>query len=193
MLAIQAEVIGIQRHSPGKWTRRVHTPKADLVVGDIVEEPRFIHIGAHCESVDAPGVDFGHHLETIKAEANIWAFTDVDQAAGAIFQLLPARPNFDPVTCAGGTQFQKRRLKIEFLFVYRTWTALTEGVQPALKLNEGASAFAEVKVQRERVPLIEVSVHEGLLSPVVVSDLLPDLARFSAFRHVPIIIFCAAS
>ena len=112
MLAIQPEVIGIQRHSPEKWTRRVHTPKADLVVGDIVEEPRFIHIGPHCESVNAPRVDFGHHLEAIKAEPNIWAFTDVHQSAGAIFQLLSARPNFDPVTGSGGTQFQKRRLKI---------------------------------------------------------------------------------
>src|SRR6266404_4378027 len=187
MLAIQAEVIGIQRYGPGKWTRRVHTPKADLVVGDIVEESRFVHVGPHCESVDVPRVDFGHHLEAIKAEPNIWPFTDVHQSSGAIFQLLPARPNFDPVTCSGGTQFQKRRLKIEFLFVYRTWTALTEGVQPALKLKEGASAFAEVKVQREHVPLIEVSVHEGLLSPIIVSDLLPDLTDFPADRHVPII------
>ena len=78
MLAIQAEVISIQRQSFGKWTRRVHTPKADLVVGNIVEESRLVQIGTHCESVDAPGVEFGHHLETIKAETNVWAFTDVD-------------------------------------------------------------------------------------------------------------------
>src|SRR5882724_8857810 len=187
MLAIQAEVIRIQRRTLVEWTRRVHTPKADLVVGDIVEESRFVYIGSHCESIDAPGVELGHHLEAIKAEANIWAFTDIDQSAGAIFQLLPARPNFDPVTGSGGTQFQKRRLKIEFLFVYRTWTALTEGVQPTLELKERANAFAEVKVQRERVPLIEVPVHEGLLTPVVVSDLLPDLTSFSADRQVPII------
>src|ERR1700741_1015626 len=131
-------------------------------------------------------MDFGHQLETIEAEPNIWTFTDVDQPAGAIFHLLPARANFDPVSCSGGTQLQKRRLKIEFLFVYRTWTTLAGGVQPALELEEGADMFAEVKVQRERVPLIEVSVHEGLLSPVIVSDLLPDPAGFSANRPVPI-------
>ena len=54
MLAIQAEVIGIQRYAPEKWTRRVHTPKANLMVRDIVEESRFVQIGAHGESVDAP-------------------------------------------------------------------------------------------------------------------------------------------
>src|SRR5258705_10133703 len=144
MLAIQAEVIGIQRHSPGKWTRRVHTPKADLVVGNIVEESRFVQIGAHCESVDAPGVDFGHHLEAIKAEPNIWAFTDVDQAAGAIFHLLPARPNFDPVTCAGGTQFQKFRLLIEILFGYWTSTGPTEGGKPTLDLKKRTNLLVGV-------------------------------------------------
>src|SRR5258708_9939568 len=156
MVAIQAEVIGIQRHSPGQWTRRVHAPEGDLVVGDIVEESRFVRVGPHCESVDAPGVDFGHHLEAIEAEPNIWAFTDVHQSAGAIFQLLPARPNFDPVTCSGRTQLQKRRLKIEFLFVYRTWTTLTGRVQPTLELNEGANAFAEVEGPRDHVPRGEV-------------------------------------
>src|SRR5258705_7352239 len=173
MLAIQSEVISIQRDTPVKWTRRVHTPKADLVVGDIVEESRFVHVGPHCESVDVPGVEFSHHLEAIKAEPNIWAFTDVHQSPGTIFQFLPARPNFDPVTGSSGTQFQKRCLKIEFLFVYRTWTAVTEGVQSTLELKECANAFAEVKVQLERVPLIDVSVHDWLLSAIIVFDLLP--------------------
>src|SRR5262249_1886915 len=89
-------------------------------------------------------------------------------------------------TFSACTQFQKRRLKIELLFVYRTRTAFTGGVQPTLQLEESAHAFSEVQVQRERVPLIEISVHEGMLPPVVVSDLFPDFAGFSANGQVPI-------
>src|SRR5262249_26690036 len=40
VLAIQSEVIGIQRDALRKWPRRVDTPEADLVVGGIVEESR---------------------------------------------------------------------------------------------------------------------------------------------------------
>src|SRR6201987_2439339 len=46
---------------------------------------------------------------------------------------------------------------------------------------------AIMQVEIGHVSLVEVSVHVGLLAPVVVSDLLPDLAGFAADGHVPII------
>src|SRR5437773_2626967 len=134
------------------------------MVGRIVEESRFVQIRAHRESVNSPGVDFGHHLEAVEAEPDVRAFADVNQPARAILHLLPARPNFDPVTTSGGAGFQKTCLKIEFLFVDRPWTAATVGVKSTLQLQKRANVFAEVKVQREHVPLVQVSVVKGLLS-----------------------------
>src|SRR4030095_4081033 len=126
----------------------------------IVEESRFVQIGAHRESVNSPGVDFGHHLEPIEAEPDVRAFTDVNQPARAILHLLPARPNFDPVTTSGAADFQKTCLKIEFLFVDGPWTAATVGVKSTLQLQKRANVFAEMKIKREHVPLVQVSIHE---------------------------------
>jgi len=77
-------------------TRRVCTPKADLVVGNIVEESLLVHIGAHANPSMRQELNWPSP-EAIKAEPNIWAFTDGRPSAGAIFQLLPARPNLNQV------------------------------------------------------------------------------------------------
>src|SRR5256885_959752 len=121
----------------------------------------FVQSRAHRESVNAPGVDFGHHLEAVEAEADVRAFTDVNQPARPILHFLPARSNFDPVTTSGGPDFQKTCLKIEALFVDGPWTAATVGINSTLQLQKHANVFAEVKVRRERVSLVQVSVVEG--------------------------------
>src|SRR6201996_6245129 len=47
--------------------------------------------------------------------------------------------------------------------------------------------LAIVQVEVGHVPFIEVPVPIRRLAPVVVSDLLPDLAGFAAHGHVPVI------
>ncbi len=78
-------------------------------------------------------------------------------------------------------------MKVELLFVDRTRAANPIGVQAALQLDECTNVLAIVNVEIEHVSFIEVSVHVGLLSPAVVSDLLPDLSGFSSNRHEPVI------
>src|SRR5258708_13551469 len=46
---------------------------------------------------------------------------------------------------------------------------------------------AIMQVEIGHVPFIEVPVPKRRLAPVVVSDLLPDLAGFAAHGHVPVI------
>src|SRR5712675_345051 len=77
-------------------------------------------------------------------------------------------------------------LEIKLLFVYRSWTAGPEGVQPTLQLEEGTNVTSIMKVEGKHVPFVQVPVHVRLLAPVVVSNLFPNLSGFSANRHIPI-------
>jgi hypothetical protein len=61
----------------------------------------------------------------------------------------------------------------------RTGTA-TIRIQTAFELNERPEVLAVMSIEIEHVPFIEIAIHEGLLAPVVVSDLLPNLASFAA-------------
>src|ERR1700756_536945 len=47
--------------------------------------------------------------------------------------------------------------------------------------------LAIMQVDIGHVPFIEVPVPTRRLAPVIVSDLLPDLAGFAAYGHVPVI------
>src|ERR1700678_494518 len=47
--------------------------------------------------------------------------------------------------------------------------------------------LAIVQVEIGHVPFIEIPIKIRRLAPVVVSDLLPDLAGFAAHGHVPVI------
>src|SRR6266852_2303948 len=89
-LAVQSQVIRLERNFLGERLGRIYSPKGDLVVGSIIEESRLIQIGPHSKSVNSPGIDFCHYLETIEAKPDIGALTHVDQATRTIFHLLPA-------------------------------------------------------------------------------------------------------
>src|SRR5882724_537437 len=77
-LAVQSQVIGIERTFVGDRPGRIYSPKADLVVGRIIEVSRLIHIWPHSKSVDPPGLDFCDYLETIEAKPDIGALAHVD-------------------------------------------------------------------------------------------------------------------
>src|SRR5258708_39306391 len=44
-----------------------------------------------------------------------------------------------------------------------------------------------MNVEINRVPLVEIGVHERLLAPVVVSDLFPNLASFATYGQEPVV------
>src|SRR5882724_4045960 len=79
-LAVQSQVIRIERHFLGERPGRINSPKGDLVIGSIVEESGLVQIGPHGKSVNPPGIYFCHYLEAIEAKPDIGALTHVDQA-----------------------------------------------------------------------------------------------------------------
>ncbi len=79
-LAVQSQVIRIERHFLGERPGRIYSPKVDIVIGSIIEESRLIQVGPHSKTVDPPGIDSCHYLETIEAEPDIGALAHVDQA-----------------------------------------------------------------------------------------------------------------
>src|SRR5205085_4112697 len=64
--AVQSQVIRLERDFLGERPGRIYSPKANLVVGSIIEESRLIQIGPHSKSVNPPGIDLCHYLETIE-------------------------------------------------------------------------------------------------------------------------------
>src|SRR5580698_5775926 len=47
------------------------------------------------------------------------------------------------------------------------------------------SSIVDITVQH--VPFVEIAIHKGLLAPIIVSDLFPHLASFTAHCYVPIL------
>src|SRR5439155_10796086 len=80
-LSVQSQVIRVERNFLGEWPGRIYSPKADLVIGSIVEESRLIQVGPHSKAVDPPGTELSDYLETIEAEPDIRVLTHVDQPA----------------------------------------------------------------------------------------------------------------
>src|SRR5712672_1351656 len=79
-LSVQSQVIRLERNLPGQRPGRIYSPEGDPVVGGIIEESRLIQVGPRGKSVNSPGIDFCHCLETIEAKPDIGALTNVDQA-----------------------------------------------------------------------------------------------------------------
>src|SRR5690242_12450878 len=100
---------------------------------------------------------------------------------------MPANSKLDPVAVISGSHFQECCLEIKFLFVDRSWTTDTVGIQTTLELDKRPNVFAVVNIDIEQVALVEIAVHERLLAPIVVSDLFPNFAGFASDGHKPIV------
>src|SRR5258708_37226335 len=87
--------------------------------------------------------------------------------------------DLDPVAFIPCSGFEKCCLEIEFFFVDRSRTTDAVRIQTAFELDERPNVLAIMNVEIKNVPFIEIGVHEGLLAPVVVSDLFPNLAGFA--------------
>src|SRR5260221_9444708 len=46
-LAVQSQVVRLERHFLGKRPGRIYSPKGDTVIGSIIEESRLIQVGPH--------------------------------------------------------------------------------------------------------------------------------------------------
>src|ERR1700751_5426770 len=100
---------------------------------------------------------------------------------------MSSSSELDPVVFIPCSDFEKCCLKIEPLFVNRSRTADTIGIQTAFEFDERANVLAVTNVEIKHVAFVEVAVHERLLAPVVVSNLLPNLACFATDGQEPVI------
>src|ERR1700722_18239969 len=153
----------------------------------VVKEPEIVQVGTKSESVDLPRVDLAFDHEAVKTQADIRTFPHINQAPGAVLEFLPANAECDGVRTFGTAKFEKSGLKVELLFVDGPRTTYTEGIQSTFELNERAHMLSVVSVKRKHVSFVKIPVHVGLLSPIVVADLLPDFSSLTSESEIPIV------
>src|SRR6266566_2930903 len=185
--SIEAKVVSVQCDGLRQRSDDVYTPKSDSVVWDVIEKARLVQVRAHGEAVNLPRTETGFHLEPVKTQAHVGALANIDQAPGAIFQLVSPGSELDPVPFIPRPDFKESALEIQLLFVDRSRATDAIGIQSAFELHERANVFAVMNVEIKHVAFVEIGVHERLLAPVVVSDLFPNLASFATHGQEPLI------
>src|ERR1700693_1019 len=158
------------------------------MIGNVMEEARLAQSRPHGETVNLPRSDACLHLESVKTQADIWTLPDVDEATRAVFHLLSASSELDPVPVISRSDFEKCGLEIQLLFVDWPRAADAVRIQTAFQLHERANVLAVVNVKIKHVPLVQITVHERLLAPVVVSNLFPGLPGFASHGEEPAIL-----
>src|SRR6266550_5249012 len=101
------------------------------MIGRVIKEARLVQVRPHGEAVNLPRPDAGLYLESVKTQADIWTLPHIDQATRAVFHLLSAGSELDPVPIISCSDFEKCGLEIEFLFVDRPRAADTVRIQTA--------------------------------------------------------------
>src|ERR1700690_2658620 len=157
------------------------------MIRNVIEEAWLVQVGPHGEAVNLPGADAGLDLESVKTQADIRAFPHIDQTTRAIFHLLSAGSELDPVPVISRSiarsiphsDFEECGLEIQFFFVDRSRAADPVRIQSTFQLHERAEVLAIVNVKIKHVTFVEIAVHERLLAPVVVSNLFPNLPSFA--------------
>src|SRR5258705_11630161 len=121
------------------------------MVRRVVKEARLVHVRAHGEAVNLPRTDTSLHLEPVKAQAHVGTFANIDQAPGAIFQLMSPGSELDPVAFTPRSDFKKCCLEIELFFVDRSRTTDTVRIQTAFEFDERANVLAVMNVEIKHV------------------------------------------
>src|SRR5690349_17141878 len=98
------------------------------MIRNVIEEARLVQVRSHGEAINLPRADAGLHLESVKAQADVGALPHIDYATRAVFHLLSASSELDPVSIISGSDFEKCGLKIQFLFVDRPRAANAIGI-----------------------------------------------------------------
>src|ERR1700688_2254591 len=178
--SIKTNVVSVQRGGVRQWSDAVYAPESNSVIRCIVKKSWLVQVWAHGEAVNLPRTHTGFYLEPIKAQAHVGPFANIDQAPGTIFQLVSPGSELYPVTFIPRCDFEKCCLEVELLFVDRSRTTGAVRIQTAFELDKRANVLAVMNVKIKHVPFVEIGVHERLLAPVIVSDLFPNLARFTA-------------
>jgi hypothetical protein len=125
--------------------------------------------------------------EASEAEPYVWAFSHIHQPSQTVLELQPAGAQRNRSLSPRISDLQESGLKVELLFVNWPWTTDPKRIDTTFQFYEGPEMLSEVGVKMEHVPLIEIGVPKRVLSPIVVSNLLPDFARLTANGEEPIV------
>src|SRR6516162_4717301 len=185
--SIETKVIGVQSDAPCQRPDTIHAPKSDCMVRRVVKKTGLVQVGAHREAINLPGADSGLYLEPVKTQADIRTLPHINQAARAVFHLLSASSELNPVPIISCSDLDKCGLEIQLLLVDWPRAADTVRIQTAFQFYERAHVLSVMDVKIKHIPFVEIAVHEWLLAPVVVSNLFPNLASFAAHGQEPVV------
>src|SRR6267154_1830686 len=125
------------------------------MIRNVIKEARLVQVRPHGEPVNLPTTDACRYLESVKAQADIWALPHIDQATRAVFHFMSAGPELDPVPIISRSDFEECGLEIQLLFVDWPRAADAVRIQPAFQLHKRAHVLAVVNVNVKHVPLVE--------------------------------------
>src|SRR5467141_4838822 len=112
LLAIQAQVVDLQRILVGQGTRCVPAPKTNGAIRRVITEAGVVEVRAHGEAVNLPRTDTGLYLEPVKAQAHVGALANIDQSPRAILHLLSPESELKPVPFIPRSDFEECCLTI---------------------------------------------------------------------------------
>src|ERR1700692_1150148 len=101
------------------------------MIRNVIEEARLVQVRPHGEAVNLPRSDAGLYFESVKTQADIWALPHIDQATRAVFHLLSAGSELNPVPIISRFRIKKCCVELQFLFVERPWAADAVRIQAA--------------------------------------------------------------
>src|SRR5712672_1246724 len=76
--SIEAKIVSIQSNALSQRSDAVDTPKPDCMIGRVIKEARLVPVRPHRETVNLPRTDAGLYLESVKAQADVWALPYID-------------------------------------------------------------------------------------------------------------------
>src|SRR5712671_6597638 len=87
------------------------------MIRNVIEEAGLVQVRSHGEAINLPETDTGLYLESVKTQADIGALPHIDQAARAVFHLVSAGSELDPVPIISRSDFEECGLEVQLLFV----------------------------------------------------------------------------
>src|SRR6266702_6229332 len=121
------------------------------MIGGVIKKTRLVQVRSHGEAVNLPRADAGLYFESVKAQPDIRALPHIDQATRAIFHLVSADSELDPVAFIPRSDFEECCLEIDLFFVDRPGPTDAVRIQTALELDEGTNVLSVMNVDIKNV------------------------------------------
>src|SRR5262249_49451102 len=141
--------------------RRIGAPESRIMLGWIIKNAGLDLNGTGCEAIDLPGVRTKQQPNTVKAEGNVRAFPQSDQASRAHGQFLTSNSqrNEGVLSRSQQQEVSKSLVHVQFVFVNDwAWAAGSAVFQRTVEFAKEAKPLARVEVSVKQVALQKVSI-----------------------------------